>query len=83
MAGFWRQLKWRIVAANMLVVLVGVAAVLLMAFVATRFFVPNSIEDGLADIAAAGAAGATAQEMALVTAELLEYFASLLVRRFL
>jgi histidine kinase len=72
--GFWRQLKWRIVAANMLVILVGVAAVLLMAFIATRFFVPNSIEDGLADLAAAGAAGATPQEMALVTAELLETF---------
>ena len=74
MTSFWRQLKWRIVAANMLVVLVGVAAVLLMAFVATRFFVPNSIEDGLADLAAAGAAGATPQKMASVTAELLETF---------
>jgi histidine kinase len=72
--GFWRQLKWRIVAANMVVVLVGVAAVLLMAFIATRFFVPNSIEDGLDDLAAAGAAGATPQEMALVTAELLGTF---------
>ena len=74
MTGFWRQLKWRIVAANMLVVLVGVAAVLLMAFVATRFFVPNSIVDGLADLAAAGETGATPQQMASVTADLLETF---------
>ncbi len=29
---FWRQIRWRIVAANMLVVVVGVSIVLLMAF---------------------------------------------------
>ena len=72
--GFWRQLRWRIVAANMLVVLVGVAAVLLMAFVATRYIVPNNIEDGLADLAVASAAGATPQEIALISAKLLETF---------
>ena len=74
MIGIWRQLKWRIVAANMLVVLVGVAAVLLMAFVATRYIVPSNIEERLGDLVAAGAAGATPQEMALVTSELLETF---------
>ena len=72
--GFWRQLKWRIVAANMLVVLVGVAAVLLIAFIATRYIVPRDIAAGLNDLAVAAAAGATPQEMALVTSELLETF---------
>jgi histidine kinase len=72
--GFWRQLRWRIIAANMLVVLVGVAMVLLMAFLAIRFIVPSSIEDGLADLATASAAGATPQEIFEASGNLLEIF---------
>lgn len=74
MFAFWRQLRWRIIAANMLVVLVGVAMVLLMAFVATRFIVPNNIEHGLSELAEASAAGATAQELSQVKNNLLEIF---------
>ena len=39
----WRQLRWRIVAAHMLVVIVGVIVVLLMAALLTRSFIPPSV----------------------------------------
>lgn len=43
----WRQLKWQIVATHMFVVVVGVVVVLLMAYIATRYIVPNSIAEGV------------------------------------
>lgn len=58
----------------MLVVLVGVAMVLLMAFVATRFFVPISIEEGLSTLAMAGTDNADAENIVLAETELLEVF---------
>lgn len=43
-----RQLKWRIVAAHMVVVLVGVVLVLAMAYISMRLIVPPSVTDSLA-----------------------------------
>ena len=41
----WRQLRWRIVAAHMLVVLVGVALILLMALFITQVFTPRRVAE--------------------------------------
>jgi histidine kinase len=49
----WRQLRWRIVATNMVVVIVGVAIVLIMAFLVTRFFTPANVEQEVATLSAA------------------------------
>jgi histidine kinase len=72
--GFWRQLKWRIIAANMLVVLVGVAAVLLMAYLATRFIVPNAIVEGLSELADSSSGEVTGEEISAVEITLLNIF---------
>ena len=44
----WRQLRWRIVAANMIIVVVGVALVLIMAQVITLVVIPANVESGIA-----------------------------------
>lgn len=49
----WRQLRWRIVAAHMLVVIVGVLVVLSMAALLTRYFVPGSVESAVRELMAA------------------------------
>ncbi|MEZ4645510.1 MAG: ATP-binding protein [Chloroflexota bacterium] len=41
---FWRQLRWRIVGANMAVIVVGVALVVLMAYFLTRGYVPDAVQ---------------------------------------
>ena len=43
MGKLWRQLRWRIVAAQMVVVVVGVALVLLMAYVILSLFAPVNV----------------------------------------
>ncbi|MCA9873686.1 MAG: HAMP domain-containing histidine kinase [Anaerolineales bacterium] len=43
MGKLWRQLRWRIVAAQMVVVVVGVALVLLMAYVILSLFAPAGV----------------------------------------
>jgi histidine kinase len=47
MRGMFRQLRWRIVAAQMVVVVVGVALVLLMAYLVTAYFVPADVVESL------------------------------------
>lgn len=47
MRGILRQLRWRIVIANMIVVVVGVAIVLLMAYLITTRIVPGVVETNL------------------------------------
>lgn len=56
----WRQLRWRIVAANMVVVIVGVVLVLVMAHLITRAVTPVGVQQGLAQLAAAGSAAEAA-----------------------
>ncbi|MDX1688189.1 MAG: HAMP domain-containing sensor histidine kinase [Candidatus Promineifilaceae bacterium] len=51
--GPFRQLKWRIVAAHMVVVIVGVTVILLMARVTTQYLVPASVQARVADLAEA------------------------------
>ncbi len=55
MHGIFRQLRWRIVIANMIVVVVGVAIVLLMAYLITTRIVPEAVETSLAALAEADA----------------------------
>ena len=55
MRGIFKQLRWRIVIANMIVVVVGVAIVLLMAFLITTRIVPEAVETSLAALAEADA----------------------------
>ncbi len=54
----FRQLRWRIVAANMVVVAVGVAIILLMAYLLTRVFVPRQVAASASEFAALARAGA-------------------------
>ena len=49
----FRQLRWRIVAAHMIVVIVGVTVVLLMARITTQYLVPASVQARVADLAEA------------------------------
>lgn len=49
----FRQLKWRIVATHMIVVIVGVAVILIMAWVTTQHLVPASVQARVADLARA------------------------------
>ena len=74
MTTFWRQLKWRIVAANMVVVMVGVVAMLLMAFIAARTIIPASIEEVLAGLFDQVVAEDVSAETAAITTELLDTF---------
>lgn len=67
-----RQLKWRIVATHMVVVIVGVAMVLLAARVLTMTVVPADVEAQAARLAQAADAAALAQ----ATADLLDTFRS-------
>ncbi len=76
MITFWRQLKWRIVAANMVVVLVGVATMLLMAFIAVRTIIPISIDEVLADLSDVGVVEDISVETAAIATELLDTFQS-------
>ncbi len=55
MRGILRQLRWRMVIANMMVVVVGVAIVLLMAFWITTQIVPEGVETSLAALTEADA----------------------------
>ena len=55
MRGIFRQLRWRIVVANMIVVGVGVAIVLLMAFLITTRIVPEAVETSLSALVEADA----------------------------
>jgi histidine kinase len=55
MRGILRQLRWRIVIANMIVVVVGVSIVLLMAFLITTRIVPEAVETSLAALTEADA----------------------------
>jgi histidine kinase len=55
MHGIFRQLRWRIVIANMIVVVVGVAIVLLMAYLITTRIVPEVVETSLAALTEADA----------------------------
>ncbi len=55
MRGILRQLRWRIVIANMMVVVVGVAIVLLMAFLITTQIVPEAVETSLSALTEADA----------------------------
>lgn len=64
------QLKWRIVAAHMVVVIVGVTVILLMARVTTQYLVPASVQARVADLAQAQDPAAVAQ----TTAALLDTF---------
>ncbi len=57
-----RQLRWRIVAAQMVVVVVGVALVLLMAYVITTLLVPGNVADLLS------ATGASPQQDGVLSA---------------
>lgn len=74
MFGFWRQLRWRIFAANMLVVFVGVAAVLFMAFVATRYVVPQSIDQGLTELARISTSEANPEEVEAAKSDVIFVF---------
>jgi len=49
----FRRLQWRIVAAHMVVVIVGVTVILLMARVTTQYLVPASVQARVADLAEA------------------------------
>jgi histidine kinase len=55
MRGIFRQLRWRIVIANMIVVVVGVAIVLLMAFLITTRIVPEAVQTSLSALTEADA----------------------------
>jgi len=68
----WRQLRWRIVAAHMMVVIVGVLVVLLMAALLTRSFVPPRVETALGQLTAAE----TVADVATATNTLLDAFRS-------
>ena len=72
---FWRQLRWRIVGANMLVVLVGVVVVLLAATLITRALLPESLAQQ-AEALFAGSNISAADQQALLDAasNLLETF---------
>ena len=59
MHGILRQLRWRIVIANMIVVVVGVAIVLLMAYLITTQIVPEAVETSLAALTEANAGSLT------------------------
>ena len=49
----WRQLRWRIVAANMVVVIVGVVLVLVMSHLITQYVTPAEVQERLTQLAAA------------------------------
>lgn len=66
----FRQLKWRIIAAHMIVVIVGVVIVLLMARLITVTVVPESVQTQLAQLANVSDPAAMAQ----ATADLLDTF---------
>ena len=66
MRGIFRQLRWRIVIANMIVVVVGVAIVLLMAFLITTRIVPEAVETSLAALAEADAGSLAGEADALL-----------------
>ena len=68
----WRQLRWRIVAAHMLVVIVGVFVVLSVAALLTRYFVPGSVENAVRELTAAQTPAAVAS----ATGTLLDAFRS-------
>ncbi len=56
----WRQLRWRIVAANMVVVVVGVALSLLTAYLIIQYVTPVEVQQGLEQLAAARSTAETA-----------------------
>lgn len=62
----WRQLRWRIVGAHMVVVVVGVTLVLLMAWLVTQVVVPDRV---LASLLSLEAADETGEAAALVLNE--------------
>ena len=66
----FRQLRWRIVAAHMIVVIVGVTVVLLMARITTQYLVPASVQARVAELAEAQDAAAVAR----ITTDLLDTF---------
>lgn len=66
----FRQLKWRIVAAHMVVVIVGVTVILVMAWVTTQHLVPASVQARVDDLAQAQDPEAVTQ----ATAALLDTF---------
>lgn len=68
----WRQLRWRIVAAHMMVVVVGVIVVLVMTALFTRTFIPLSVEAGIRQLTLAETPGA----IAAATDSLLQAFRS-------
>ena len=71
----WRELRWRIVGAQMLVVVVGVTLVLLMAYLGAQFIVPQDIAARAAALAQTGAPQAVdAAALEAATAELLDVF---------
>ncbi|MCA9970653.1 MAG: hypothetical protein KC425_10585, partial [Anaerolineales bacterium] len=43
----WQQLRWRIVAANMAVIVVGVTLVVVMASLLTRGYVPAAVQQAI------------------------------------
>lgn len=65
---WWRQLRWRIVAANMLVVVVGVVLILLMAYWVTQTVAPAGVLAGIAALQAAD----NPEAVNIAAAELLE-----------
>ncbi len=67
---FWRQLRWRIVAAQMLVVVVGVLVLVLMADVVASTTLARTIQPLLAELLADSPPTLTAE----ISAELLEIF---------
>lgn len=68
----WRQLRWRIVGAQMAVVLVGVALVLLVAYIGTQYLVPEAVAARVMELANA----TDAEQMARATDDLLDAFRS-------
>ena len=58
---WWRQLRWRIVAANMLVVVVGVVLILLMAYWVTQAVIPAGVQESITTLTSADNPNASAE----------------------
>jgi len=71
---FWRQLKWRIVATHMFVVVVGVGVILLMALLVTRYVVPGTVEKSVAELLINNADASDPADVSEATAVLMEPF---------
>ncbi len=56
---FWRQLRWRIVGANMAVIVVGVVLVMLMAYLLTQGYVPLDVQVAVQEAAESPEASVT------------------------